>query len=190
MVSTCPKCRGTGEVITNPCKKCRGTGRVPRKKNLKIKIPSGVHEGQAVRVSGEGEPGRNNGPRGDLYCYVKIKPHEFLERDGNNLIAIVPISFSQAVLGTTIDVPTLEGTKKLKIPPGTQYGKIFRIRSQGLPDIRTNRKGDQLVQVTIETPTGLNSKQKQLIEEFAKTENKSVSPKANSFIEKLKNYFR
>jgi molecular chaperone DnaJ len=190
MVSTCPQCKGTGQVITDPCSKCKGTGRVPRKRTVKVKIPAGVHEGQGVRVAREGEPGKNGGPRGDLYCYIRIKPHEFLERDGNNLIAIVPISFTQAALGATIDVPTLNGTKKLKIPAGTQYGKIFRIRSQGLPDIRTQRKGDQLVQVTIETPTSLNSKQKELLQEFAKTENKSVSPKTNSFIEKLKKYFR
>jgi molecular chaperone DnaJ len=189
MVSTCPKCGGSGQVITNPCKKCKSTGRTPKKRVVNIKIPPGVHEGQGVRVANEGEPGRNGGPRGDLYCYVKIKPHEFLQRDGSNLIAVVPISFTQAALGTTIDVPSLNGARRLKIPAGAQYGSVFRIKGQGLPDMRTGRTGDELVQITIETPTNLDAKQQELLREFAKTENKTVSPQSKSFFEKLKKYF-
>jgi len=189
MVSTCPQCRGSGQIITTPCKKCKGTGRVPKKRSVSIKIPPGVHEGQGIRAANEGEPGRAGGPRGDLYCYVRIKLHEFLQRDGNNLIATVPISFIQAALGTTIEVPSLNGTRGLKIPPGTQYGSIFRIKGQGLPDIRTHRTGDQLVQIIIETPAKLNAKQKELLREFAKTENKTVSPQSKRFFEKLKKYF-
>jgi len=189
MVSTCRQCGGSGQIITNPCKKCKGTGRVPKKRIVNIKIPAGVHEGQGIRVASEGEPGRGGGPRGDLYCYVRVKPHEFLQRDGNDLIAVVPISFTQAALGTTIDVPSINGTKGLKIPPGTQYGSIFRIKGQGLPDMRTRRTGDQLVQITIETPTRLNAEQRGLLREFAKTENKHVSPKSASFFEKLKRHF-
>ncbi|MHC4641658.1 MAG: molecular chaperone DnaJ [Planctomycetota bacterium] len=189
MVSTCPKCRGGGTVITNPCKKCKGTGRVPKKRVVNIKIPKGVHEGQGIRVSSEGEPGRGGGPRGDLYCYVRVRPHEFLQRDGNVLIATVPISFSQAALGTTIDVPSLDGPRGLKIPAGTQYGSVFRIKGQGLPDIRTGRTGDELVQITIETPKKLNAKQQELLREFAKTENKTVSPQSTRFFEKLKKHF-
>jgi molecular chaperone DnaJ len=189
MVSTCRQCGGSGQIITNPCKKCKGTGRVPKKRKVNIKVPAGVHEGQGIRVTGEGEPGRNNGPRGDLYCYVRIKSHEFLERDGNNLIAIVPISFTQAALGTTIDVPSLNGKRALKIPAGTQYGNIFRIKGQGLPDIRTHSTGDQLVQVIIETPTKLNTEQQELLRKFAQTENKRVSPKSTGFFEKLKKHF-
>jgi molecular chaperone DnaJ len=188
MVSTCRQCGGTGQIITKPCKKCKGTGRVPKKRVVNVKIPLGVHEGQGIRVSGEGEPGHGGGPRGDLYCYVRVKPHEFLQRDGNDLVAIVPISFTQAALGTTIDVPSLNGTRRLKIPSGTQYGSIFRIKGQGLPDIRTHRTGDQLVQVIIETPTKLNSEQEKLLMEFAKTENKKVYPKSHSFFEKLKKH--
>ncbi len=188
MVSTCRQCGGSGQVITNPCKKCKGTGRVPKKRVVEIKIPAGVHEGQGIRVAGEGEPGRGGGPKGDLYCYVRIKPHEFLQRDGNNLIAVVPISFTQAALGTTVDVPSLNGTQGLKIPPGTQYGSIFRIKGQGLPNIRTRRTGDQLVQITIETPVKLNAKQEELLREFAKSENKSVSPQSKRFFEKLKKH--
>ncbi len=187
--SDCRQCGSSGQVITNPCRKCKGTGRFPKKRSLKIKIPHGVHEGQGIRVASEGEPGRSGGPRGDLYCYVRVKPHDFLQRDGNNLIAIVPISFTQAALGTTIDVPSLDGTRGLKIPPGTQYGSVFRIKGQGLPDIRTRRTGDQLVQITIETPAKLNAKQKELLREFAKTENKTVSPQSIRFFEKLKKYF-
>ena len=186
MVSTCRQCGGSGQVITNPCKKCRGTGKVPKKRVVNIKIPPGVYEGQGIRVAGEGEPGRNGGPRGDLYCYVRIKRHEFLQRDGNDLIAVVPISFTQAALGTTIDVPSLNGTKGLKIPAGTQYGSVFRIKNQGLPDVRTGRTGDELVQILIETPTKLNAQQQELLREFAKAESKTVSPKSKSFFEKLK----
>ena len=188
MVSTCRQCGGSGQVITNPCKKCKGTGRVPKKRVVEIKIPAGVHEGQGIRVAGEGEPGRGGGPKGDLYCYVRIKPHEFLQRDGNDLIAVVPISFTQAALGTTVDVPSLNGTQGLKIPPGTQYGSIFRIKGRGLPNIRTRRTGDQLVQITIETPVKLNAKQEELLREFAKSENKSVSPQSKRFFEKLKKH--
>ncbi len=189
MVSTCQQCRGSGQVITNPCKKCRGTGRVSKKRSLSVKIPAGVHEGQGIRVSGEGEPGRAGGQRGDLYCYVKIKGHEFLERDGNNLVAVVPISFTQAALGATIDVPSLNGTEKLKIPAGTQYASVFRIKGKGLPSLRTGRTGDQLVQIVVETPRRLNEKQEELLREFAKTENKRVSPRAKTFFEKLKKQF-
>ena len=166
-----------------------GCRRNPKKRTVNIKIPAGVHEGQGIRVSSEGEPGRSGGPRGDLYCYVRVKPHEFLQRDGNDLIAIVPISYTQAALGTTIDVPSINGKKALKIPAGTQYGSIFRIKGQGLPDVRTHRTGDQLVQIIIETPTKLNKSQQELLREFAKTENKHVSPKSTSFFEKLKQHF-
>jgi molecular chaperone DnaJ len=188
MVSTCPQCQGTGQIVRNPCPLCRGSGRVPKKRTVTIKIPPGVHEGQGIRVGGEGEPGRDGGPNGDLYVYVRVKPHEFLERDGNNLVAVVPISVTQAALGATIDVPALDGTRQLKIPPGTQYGSVFRIRGQGLPDVRTGRTGDELVQVTIETPTNLNARQEELLREFAQTENKNVSPKSQSFFERLKRH--
>lgn len=189
MVSTCPNCRGSGQVITNPCRKCGSTGRVPKKRVVNIKIPAGVHEGQGIRVANEGEPGRNGGPKGDLYCYVRIKPHEFFERDNSNLIAVVPISFTQAALGTTVEVPSLNGTKGLKIPPGTQYGSVFRIKGQGLPDMRTGRTGDELVQIVVETPVHLNSRQQELLTEFAKSENKTVLPKTQGFLDKLKKYF-
>jgi molecular chaperone DnaJ len=176
-------------MITNPCKKCRGRGTVAAKRKVKVKIPAGVHEGQAVRMNGEGEPGKNKGPRGDLYCYVKIKEHPFLMRDNSNLIAVVPISFTQAALGASIDVPSLEGAKTLSIPAGTQYGDVFRIRNQGLPDMRTGRRGDELIRITIEIPRKLTDKQKEMLTKFAETEDKNVSPESSGFFEKLKNYF-
>ena len=189
MVSTCPQCKGAGRVVGSPCKSCKGRGKISAKRTVSIKIPSGVHEGQGIRVTGEGEPGRQGGPNGDLYCYVKIKAHEFLQRDGNDLVAVVPISFTQAALGATIDVPSLEGTERLKVPPGTQYGSVFRIKGNGLPDIRTRGKGDQLVQVTIETPAKLNATQQGLLRQFSELENKRVSPQSRTFFEKLKTQF-
>ncbi|MBN1795332.1 MAG: molecular chaperone DnaJ [Sedimentisphaerales bacterium] len=190
MVSTCPSCRGAGKIIKDPCRKCRGTGRVPKKRVVSIKIPKGVHEGQGIRVSGEGEPGRSGGPRGDLYCYVRIKPHEFLERDGNNLVAVVPISFTQAALGDTIEVPSLNGKQRLKIPAGTQYGSIFRIKGQGLPDIRSGKCGDEFIQVAIETPQKLNARQRELLEEFDKVDSNGIFPQVKGFIDKLKKAFK
>lgn len=189
MVSTCPACRGSGTVITNPCKKCRGSGRVPKKRLVMVKIPAGVHEGQSVRMAGEGEPGFNGGPRGDLYCYVKIKEHPFLERRGINLIAAVPISFTQAALGGIIEVPSLTGMQELKISAGTQPGDVFRIKGQGLPDIGSRHCGDELVQVIVEIPKKLNSQQEELLRKFAETEDKTVLPKTKGFFEKLKEYF-
>ncbi len=189
MVSTCPQCQGTGQVISKPCPKCHGSGRVPRKRTVTIKIPAGIHEGQGVRVAGEGEPGQDGGPNGDLYAYIRVKPHEFLERDGSDLVASVPISFTQAALGATIEVPSLNGTQQLKVPPGTQYGSVFRIRGQGLPDMRSGRTGDQLVQIAIETPTNLDARQEELLRQFAAMENKNVSPKSQGFFEKLKRHF-
>jgi molecular chaperone DnaJ len=189
MVSTCSTCSGAGKVITNPCRKCRGTGQVPKKRTVSIKIPAGVHEGQGIRVTGEGEPGKHGGPRGDLYCYVRVKAHMFLMRDGNDLIANVPISFTQASLGVMIDVPSLDGTKQLRIPAGTQHGNMFRIKNQGIIDLRTGRKGDEIISVAIEIPKNLTSKQKQLLKDFAETEDKNVMPESKGFFDKLKEHF-
>lgn len=189
MVSTCERCRGAGKIITDPCQKCRGTGRIAKKRMVTIKVPAGVHEGQGIRVANEGEPGFNGGPRGDLYCYVQLKKHPFLERDGNNLIAVVPISFTQAALGAEIDVPSLSGMQKLKISAGTQHGDIFRIKGKGLPDIRTARVGDQLVQVVLEIPRRLTAHQEELLRKFAQTEDNDVMPKSKGFFDKLKEYF-
>ena len=189
MVSTCPQCKGAGRVVGSPCKSCKGRGKVPTKRTVSIKIPSGVHEGQGIRVTGEGEPGRQGGPNGDLYCYVNIKEHEFLQRDGNDLVAVVPIRFTQAALWSTVDCPRLGGADGVKVPPGHQDGSVFRIKGNGLPDIRTRGKGDQLIQVTIETPGKLNATQQSLLRKFSELENKRVSPQSRTFFEKLKSQF-
>ena len=189
MLSACHTCKGSGTVIKDPCKKCRGSGRVGKKRLVTVKIPAGVHEGQSVRVGGEGEPGFNGGPRGDLYCYVKLKEHPFLQRQDTNIIATVPISFTTAALGGVVEVPSLNGTKELKIPPGTQNGDVFRIKGQGLPDIRTKRSGDELVQIIVEIPKKLNSRQEELLREFAQSEDITALPKSRGFFEKLKQHF-
>jgi molecular chaperone DnaJ len=189
MVSTCPQCQGTGQVITDPCKKCRGKGQVPKKRKLAVKIPAGVHEGQGIRVTGEGEPGKLGGPRGDLYCYVRIKAHPFLMRDGSNLVVTVPLSFTQMTLGTTIDVPTLEGTKQLKIPAGSQHGAILRVRDQGLPDIRRRQKGDLMVKLSVAIPKKLSQRQEELLREYAQTEEVDVNAESKSFFDKIKEHF-
>ena len=189
MVSTCPRCQGAGQVITNPCKKCKGTGFVAKKRAVSVKIPAGVHEGQGIRVTSEGEPGRNGGPRGDLYCYVRVKAHAFMMRDDSDLVCTVPISFTQAALGATIDVPSLNGTRQFKIPRATQHGSVFRIKGQGLPDLRSGRRGDELIQVAIEIPKRLTREQEKLLRDFAKTEDKSAFPESKRFFEKLKKHF-
>ncbi len=189
MVSTCPKCQGAGKIIMNPCKKCRGTGLVAKPRTVSVKIPAGVHEGQGVRVTGEGEPGRHGGPRGDLYCYVRVKAHPFLMRDGNDLVSTIPVSFTQAALGASIEVPSLNGTRQFKIPRGTQHGGTFRIKGEGLVDLRTRRKGDQLVRITIEIPRHLTSEQEELLKKFAETQDHSAMPESRNFFNKLKQHF-
>ncbi len=189
MVSTCPKCKGSGQIITDPCRTCRGTGLIPCKRTLTVKIPPGVHEGQAIRINGEGEPGRFGGPRGDLYCYVRIKAHPFLMRKDSDLMVTVPLSFTQMALGTTIDVPTLNGTRKLKIPAGTQHGSIFRIRGQGLPDMRTGGRGDLLVQTAVEIPRRLTPEQERLLRQYAEMEARQTGSESSSFFERIRKHF-
>ncbi len=189
MVSTCPQCRGSGQIITDPCRTCRGTGMTPRGRTLSVKIPPGVHEGQGIRVSGEGEPGRFGGPHGDLYCYVRVKAHPFLMRNGSDLMVTVPLSFTQLTLGTTIDVPTLNGTRQLKIPPGTQHGSIFRVRGQGLPDLRTGTKGDLLVQTAVEIPRRITPEQEHLLRQYAVIEAKQTGSESSSFYERIRRHF-
>jgi len=188
MVTTCPHCGGNGKIITKPCKKCQGKGRVVKTRSLSVKIPSGVHDGQAVRITGEGEPGKN-GPRGDLYCYVKVEPHPFLIRNDDDLVVRLPISFTQATLGATVEVPTITSRESLTIPEGTQHGAILQIKGQGLPNLQSGRRGSLLVQVLVEIPKKLNKQQKDLLREFAKTEDKSVLPESKGFFEKLKEHF-
>lgn len=186
MVTTCPNCRGRGTVIRDHCPNCGGTGRQLRKRVVTVKIPAGVHEGQAVRIAGEGEPGENGAPPGDLHCYIAVKPHQIFSRHNNDIVCQVPISFTDAALGGTIEVPTLKGTEQLEIPHGTQHGEVFKLKGRGLPDIRSYRNGDQVVQILVEIPKKLTEKQKILLREFAGTEDEKVMPQKKSFLDKLK----
>lgn len=188
MITTCPSCMGQGAVVDEACPQCDGAGRTPKKRELVVKIPAGIHDGQAVRVRGEGEPGENGGPRGDLHVYVRVKEHEFFQRDENNLVMQLPVSFAQAALGADVEVPTLFGKSSIRVPAGTPYGHVLRVRGMGLPDLRGGPSGDLLVQVLIEVPRKLNKRQEQLLREYAETEQQNVLPAQKSFLEKLKGY--
>lgn len=189
IVTTCPNCQGRGSLIVKPCGPCHGSGRVQKERVVTVQLPAGIQDGQAIRLRGEGEPGSDGAPRGDLHCYVKVKPHRFLERHGNDLLCRMPISFTQASLGAQVDVPTLSGKAELKIPKGTQHGQTFRLNGLGLPDLRTQRLGDELVQVLVEIPKKLNKRQTELLREFAETEDKSVLPDSKGFFDSLMDYF-
>ncbi|MCY2953009.1 MAG: molecular chaperone DnaJ [Planctomycetota bacterium] len=186
MVTTCPGCRGRGAVIRDHCSACGGTGRQVRKRTVRIQIPPGVHEGQAVRVAGEGEPGSGGGGNGDLHCCIAVKEHPLFSRHNNDLVCQVPVSFTQAALGAMIEVPTLDGQNELEINAGTQHGEVFKLKGKGLPDLRSKRSGDLLVQILVEVPRKLTDKQRQWLREFAATEDASVMPQRKSFLEKLK----
>ncbi len=190
MVTTCPNCRGRGSVVREHCMSCAGTGRQLRKQTVTVKIPAGVHEGQAVRITGQGEPGDAGAPPGDLHCYITVKPHPIFSRHNNDLVCQFPISFTQAALGATVEVPTLKGVENLDIPGGTQHGEVFKLRGKGLPDVRSHRAGDELVQVLIEVPKRLTEKQRQLLHDYAATEDGATMPQRRSFLDKLKDVFK
>ncbi len=189
VITACPSCHGRGSTIVTPCGACHGSGRVRKKRIVSVQLPAGIHDGQAVRLRGEGEPGEDGTHRGDLHCYVRVKPHPFLERHNNDLICRMPMGFTQAALGAKVEVPTLTGKAELTIPRGTQHGQMFRLSGLGLPDIRTGRRGDELVQVLVEIPKRLNKRQTELLREFATTEDKAVLPESKGFFDKLMDYF-
>lgn len=166
--TTCPQCRGEGRIIRTPCKKCLGSGRVRVKKKVHLKIPGGVETGSRLRLRGEGEEGKLGGPDGDLYVFLHVEQHEFFQRDGDDIYCQVPISITQASLGGNIEVPTLEGHETLKIPRGTQSGKVFRLKGKGAPHLRGYGKGDQVIQTVVKIPTHLNKRQEELLKEFAR----------------------
>jgi len=186
MVTACPNCRGRGSVVKEHCPGCGGTGKQMKKRSVQVKIPAGVHEGQAVRLVGEGEAGEQGGPPGDLHCYIAIKPHPIFTRHNNDIVCQVPVGFTQAALGAEIEVPTLRANEKLTIPPGTQHGEVFKLKAKGLPDLRSSRAGDELVQIMIEVPRKLTEKQKTLLREYAGTEALDVMPAKKGFLDKLK----
>lgn len=189
MVTHCPDCRGQGNRITKACRDCKGAGLVPKKRIVTVKVPAGVHEGQVIRLRGEGEPGELGGRRGDLHCYIRVGPHPFLQRHGNELLCEVPVSFTQAALGAKIEVPTLDGRAEVSLAPGTQNGELIRLVKKGLPDIRGGRVGDQVVRVLIEIPRRLNARQEELLREFAKTEDRHVLPESRGFLERVKEFW-
>jgi len=186
---TCPSCNGLGKKIESPCVSCGGTGRKKVKKNLKIKIPAGVYDGAQVRVSGEGEAGTQGGGSGDLFIVVSIKEHAIFERDGADLHCEMPITFPQATLGAEVDAPTLSGKVKIRIPAGTEGGRVFRLRGHGVADVRARQKGDLFVRVQIAVPKKLSANQASLLKAFATDTGDEVYPERSSFLDKAKEFW-
>ena len=188
-VTPCPACRGKGSVVTDPCGDCKGSGRRRKKRVLTVHVPPGIRDGQVVRIRSEGEPNHAGTARGDLHCYVRIRPHPLLARRGDDLVCQVPITFTQAALGANIEVPTLAGTEEFEVPPGTQHGQVLTMKRRGLPSQQSGRLGDQHVQLLIEVPRKLTKTQRELLEKYAGTEQASVLPGRKGFLDKLREYF-
>ncbi|HSM29555.1 MAG TPA: molecular chaperone DnaJ [Woeseiaceae bacterium] len=189
---TCPACKGAGTMISDPCETCHGRGRVRKTRTLSVKVPAGVDDGDRIRLSGEGEAGRNGGPPGDLYVEIRINPHKIFLRDGADLSCEVPISFSMAALGGEVELPTLEGNVSLKVPAGTQSGKVFRLRGKGVTTVRDPRKGDLFAKVAVETPVNLTNEQKELLSKFDDTVQAGGdkhSPRADTWFDTVKRFF-
>ena len=189
---TCPKCHGTGKMITSPCVDCHGVGRIKQHKTLNVKIPVGVDDGDRIRLSGEGEAGVNGGPPGDLYVVIQLSSHSVFQREGNDLHCEIPISFATAALGGEIEVPTLEGHAKIKISAETQTGKIFRLRGKCIKGVRSHSAGDLLCHVSIETPVNLTARQKELLQELediSQKDNSRHSPRAKSWMDRAREFF-
>lgn len=189
---TCPQCRGQGKIISDPCSPCRGEGRVKDSKTISVKVPEGVDNGDRIRLSGEGEAGENSGPAGDLYVHISVKEHPIFVRDVTDLYCDVPISFTTAALGGELEVPTLDGKVKLKIPAESQSGKLFRLRGKGVRSVRNSSKGDLLCRIVVETPVKLSGKQKELLKEFEESmlnDGNKHSPQANSWLNGVKKFF-
>ena len=190
MSSTCPHCRGEGKVVTDPCKSCHGVGRVKEKQHIKVKIPAGVDSGMRLKMSGYGDAGPTNGPAGDLFVDVEVKAHETFERDGDDVYLEIPITFTEASLGTKKDVPTpLGNTCRIQIPEGTQNGKLLRVSGKGMPNVYNQGNGDLIVRVTVETPVKLSGKQKELLKAFEEQSSPQNHPKGHGFLDKVKSFF-
>lgn len=188
---TCPNCRGSGKIVTTPCTECHGQGRVKHTKTLSVKVPAGVDEGDQIRLAGEGEAGQSGGPSGDLYVQIHLKPHPIFKRDGDDLHCEMPISFTAATLGGDVEVPTLEGRASLKIPPGTQTDKVFRLRGKGVTNVRSGLVGDLYCHTSVETPVNLTKRQKELLEEFdalVRDGGARHNPREQSWMDKLKSF--
>ena len=187
---TCPTCQGRGDVIETPCLDCSGTGRVTRERTLSVNIPEGVEDGTRIRLAGEGEAGLRAGPPGDLYIFLSIKPHEFFQRDGADLFCRVPIAMATAALGGEIEVPVIDGGKtKVKIPEGSESGKQFRLKTKGMPVLRSKQRGDLYIQVEVETPKNLTRRQRELLKEFESASNENTHPQASGFFARVREFF-
>jgi molecular chaperone DnaJ len=187
---TCPGCNGRGEIIENPCTICSGEGRIVKERTLQVNIPAGVEDGTRIRLSGEGEAGMRGGPSGDLYIFLSLEEHPFFQRDGADLYCRVPIAMTEAALGGTFEVPTIEGGRtKVKIPEGTQSGKQFRLKGKGMPVLRSREIGDMYIQAMIETPQNLSKKQRELLEEFRKAQSEANHPESTGFFARVKDFF-
>jgi molecular chaperone DnaJ len=189
---TCPTCHGSGKTIADPCATCKGAGRIKKHKTLAVKIPAGVDEGDRIRLSGEGESGVNGGPSGDLYVVIHLKEHGVFQRDGDDLHCEMPISFGMAALGGEIEIPTLDGSAKIKVPPETQTGQVFRLRGKGIKGVRSTYPGDLMCEVVIETPVRLTERQRDLLrelEEINRKDGNRHNPRAKSFMEKVREFF-
>ncbi len=190
MSRTCEACDGEGMDVSDPCRECRGSGRREGQKKIQVRIPAGVEDGMRLRVQGEGEAGLAGGPPGDLFVVVRIRPHELFQRDGIDLHCEAPVAFTQAALGAEVDVPTLSGKVSLRIPEGTQNGKVMRLRGKGLPEMRSSgRRGDQYVHIFVEVPTRMNARQRELLEDFARETGADVSPRVKGFLDRLRELF-
>ena len=192
IAQTCPRCHGSGSIVPNPCASCGGSGRVKLQKTLSVRIPAGVDEGDRVRLSGEGEPGVNGGPPGDLYVQVHIKQHAVFQRDHDDLHCEMPISISTAALGGEIAIPTLDGSAKIRVPAETQSGKTFRLRGKGIKGVRSQQPGDLFCHVVVETPVSLTERQRQLLREFdqlSQQDSARHNPRAKSWLDKVKEFF-
>ena len=189
---TCPACKGAGTVISDPCDDCHGRGRISKTKKLSVKVPAGVDDGDRIRLSGEGEAGRNGGPAGDLYVEIRVNPHKLFERDGADLSCEVPISIAKVTLGGEIELPTLDGHVSLKIPEGTQSGKIFRLRGKGVTTVRDRRTGDLFARVAVETPINLTGEQEELLRQFDESVGAGGdrhNPRAGGWLDTVKRFF-
>lgn len=187
---TCPTCHGRGETITDPCKKCSGQGRVTEERSLSVNIPAGIEDGTRIRLAGEGEAGLRSGPAGDLYIFLSVKPHQFFQRDGADLYCNVPVSMTTAALGGQFDVVTLDGAKtRVKVPEGTQTGRQFRLKSKGMPVLRSSQMGDLYIQISIETPQKLTRRQRELLEEFESISSHENNPESHGFFSKMRHFF-
>lgn len=189
MASTCRKCRGAGTMVKEPCPQCHGEGRLLTERHVTVKVPAGVDTGMRLKLSSEGEAGSRGGPRGDLYILIQVRPHPLFKRSDGDLLCEVPINMVQAALGCELKVPTLDGTATMKIPPGTQPGQLFRLRGKGLPSLRGGGRGDQMVRITVEIPSRLNSSQRALLDQFMKTGDNGSFPGVQKFWDQIKKWW-